>query len=115
MLIIPVLAAVALAHRNLQIDAPTSVLSRKVRRSAPTLRTAAGLLVLALALLTLMHALATAIELGAPAWLNLVVLVLAWDFIKIGILTIRELLRTLAAACRRMVAKWVRHAPRTVQ
>lgn len=102
LLVVPVMAAVALVHRHLQIYAPTNVLSRKVRRSTPSLRAAGGLLALSMTLLLLMHALAVAIGVGAPRWLNLVVLLLAWDAIRIGILTLLASARLLAATCLRV-------------
>jgi hypothetical protein len=102
LLVIPVLGVVALVYRYFQIYAPSNVLTRRVRTSTPTLRSATGLLLLTLVLLSLMHALAEAVATGAPVWLNLVVLLLAWDAIKVGCLTIGVWLRALAMACRRM-------------
>src|SRR4051794_10201685 len=93
LIILPVLGIVALAHRYLQLYAPSNVLIRSVRRSSSTWRTAAALLMTALALAGLSHVLARAIVQGAPAWLNLVVLVLAWDAIKIGLLGCHALAR----------------------
>ena len=102
LLVVPFLAAATVLHRILQIYAPTNVLIRTVRTSKPSLCAAAGLLVLALALLSLMHAVVLAIDVGAPAWLNLVALLLAWDFIKIGLLTSFVSARLLASGCRRV-------------
>lgn len=48
-----------------------------------------------------MHAVATAVSGGAPGWLNLVVLVLAWDAIKFGWLAIVTALGCIAHALRR--------------
>ena len=45
-----------------------------------------------------MHALAEAVADGAPSWLNLVVLLLAWDSIKLGVLSILEALRAMMVA-----------------
>ena len=83
---LPVLATVALAHRYLQTYAPSNVLVRRVRSMRARLPTAAGLLALACVLLTAMHVAAEAVAAEAPGWLNLVVLVLAWDAIKVGCL-----------------------------
>jgi hypothetical protein len=46
-----------------------------------------------------MRALESALEVGAPALSNLVVLVLAWDVIKIGLLAEFESDLFLTAAC----------------
>lgn len=110
LLVIPVLGAVALVYRYFQIYAPSNVLTRRVRASTPSLRRATGLLLLALVLLSAMHALAEAVASGAPAWLNLVVLLLAWDAIKVGCLTIGVWLRVLAMACRRVAGRGARSA-----
>jgi hypothetical protein len=102
MLALPIIIAVAAMHRYLQTYAPTNVLARRVRAQAPRWRTAAVLIVLATALLLAMHALGEAVANGAPGWLNLLVLVLAWDAIKIGLLAIlvigRCARRTVAAS-----------------
>jgi hypothetical protein len=105
LLIIPVLAAVALAHRNLQIYAPTNVLSRKVRGSAPSFSRATGVLVVALAMLLVMHRLAKEIDDGDSPWLNPVVLLLAWDAIKLGLLGIHTSARAFASACRAAIGR----------
>jgi hypothetical protein len=100
LLALPVFAAVALAHRCLQMYAPTNRLVRRVRLAAPRLRTAVGLLAAAAVLLIAMHVVAEAIAAGAPGWLNLVVLVLAWDAIKLALLGIRTLLLWLGSLVR---------------
>ena len=104
LLALPVFAAVARAHRYLQLYAPTNRLLRRVQVPPPRLRTAAGLLAVAPALLSSMHAVSEAIRRGAPGWLNLVVLVLAWDAIKVGWLALgvaaRLLLRSAAVGAR---------------
>jgi hypothetical protein len=88
----PVFAAVALAHRFLQMYAPTNRLVRRVRMAAPRFRTAVGMLAAAAVLLIAMHMVAEAVAAGAPGWLNLVVLILAWDAIKLALLGLRTLL-----------------------
>lgn len=88
MLTLPIIIAVAAMHRYLQTYAPTNVLARRTRAQGPRWRTAAVLIVLATALLLAMHALGEAVANGAPGWLNLLVLVLAWDATKIGLLAI---------------------------
>jgi hypothetical protein len=86
LLAIPIIAAVAAVHRYLQCCAPSNVLARRVRTATPTVRTAVALMTLAAILLALTHAVAAAVASGAPGWLNLVVLVFAWDAIKFALL-----------------------------
>lgn len=97
---LPVISCVALFWRYLQIYAPSNVLIRRVRSAQPRWRTTGGLLVLALMLLVAMNVVDNAVQRGAPGWLNLVVLVLAWDAIKIGWLAILEIGRLLASGIR---------------
>jgi len=78
----PVMAIVALAHRMLQVFAPSNILIGRVRASRPSLRCSAALAGFALMLVWIAHALSAAIWSGAPSWLNLLVLTLLWDAIK---------------------------------
>lgn len=103
LLVLPVLGVVALVYRYFQIYAPSNVLTRRMRTSPPSLRRAAGLLLLALGLLSVMHVLAEAVASGAPAWLNLIVLLLAWDAIKLGVLSIVEALRAMMVLVSRTI------------
>lgn len=98
LLVLPVISCVALLWRYLQIYAPSNVLARKVRLAPPRWRTAMALAALTTALLVAMRATAQAVECGAPAWLNLIVLVLAWDAIKIGLVGIVAMLRSIGAS-----------------
>lgn len=107
LLALPVFATVALIHRCLQMYAPTNRLVRRVRMAAPRFRTAVGLLAVAAALLLAMHLVAVAVVAGAPGWLNLVVLVLGWDAIKLALLG----LRTLALSFGSLVRPKRRHDP----
>lgn len=86
LLALPIIVAVAAMHRYLHFYAPTNLLARRVRAHEPRWRTAAGLIVLAGLLLVAMHVLAEAVAHGARGWLNLIVLVLAWDAIKLAAL-----------------------------
>lgn len=86
LILMPSVAIAAFVHGLLQAWAPSNILIRHVRASRPTFPMTAALGVVAFACLTAMHLLAEAIESGAPRWLNLAVLVLAWDAIKIGVL-----------------------------
>lgn len=83
LLVIPVIGVVALAHRYLQIYAPSNLLVATVRESVPRWWTALGLLALGGSILFVMHILAVAVAAGAPGWVNVLVLVLAWDALKI--------------------------------
>jgi len=95
MLALPVFASVAFVHRCLQTYAPSNLLVRHVRIAAPRFRTAVGLLALAAALLIAMHLVVEAVAAGAPGWLNLVVLFLGWDAIKIDALASAVVIRRL--------------------
>jgi len=103
LLALPVIAAVALAHRYLVLYAPSNVLIRRVRATAPALRTAAAMLTLASSLIVALRVISGAVAAGAPGWLNLVVLVLAWDAIKIGWFAIAVLFRWVGLVARRTV------------
>ncbi|SEE59927.1 hypothetical protein SAMN04488561_1899 [Jiangella alba] len=95
---VPVVILATFAQRLLQACAPSNVLIRCVRTSRPTIGAAAALCALALGCVAAVHAISLAIATGAPGWLNLVVLVLAWDAIKffgmVAVLSLR-LLRIL--------------------
>lgn len=85
LLALPVIAAVAFVQRILQAVAPSNVLIARIRRAGPSCRGGATLVVLALLLLMAIRVLTLAISSGAPDWLNLLVLVLAWDTIKFAV------------------------------
>lgn len=85
LLAVPVIAFVALAHRLLRRYAPSNVLIDRSRIGPPRPRTGLRLALLAGVAVIAMHLLAEAVADGAPGWLNLVVLVLAWDAIKFGL------------------------------
>lgn len=104
---IPAIVAVAFVHRVLQAVAPSNMLIARIRRAGPSFRAGAGLVVLALLMLMAIRLLTSAISDGAPGWLNLFVLVLAWDTIKFGMAScvvafgcVRKL-AVAAASCRR--------------
>ena len=101
LLAIPVILAAALLHRFVQRVGPSNLLVRRVRSAQPRWRTAVVLLGLAAVLLTTTHVIANAISAGAPGWLNLVVLVLAWDALKVGWLAVSVILRAIVSvACQ---------------
>jgi hypothetical protein len=105
LLAIPVLFAVTAMHRYIQSYAPTNLLTRRVRAQEPRWTTAAVLTVLVAALLVVMHMLGEAVADGGPGWLNFAVLMLAWDAIKVAVLTLSVMLRAIAAAARRGMAR----------
>lgn len=96
-LALPVIAAVAAMHRYLQAYAPTNVLARHVRARPPRWRTAGGLILLAAVAVVAVHALGEAVANGAPGWLNLAVLVLFWDAIKVLLLGVLVALRLVGS------------------
>lgn len=100
LLAIPVPIAVAAMHRYLAIFAPTNMLVRRVRAQEPRWQTGVMLVGFALGLLVIMHAAAGAVADGAPGWLNLVVLVLAWDAIKIALAALLTTARVVIATIR---------------
>lgn len=85
LLAIPVVLAVAFAQRVLQAVAPSNMLIASMRRGIPSFRAGTGLALLAWSSLAATRLLTSAVSAGAPGWLNLLVLVLAWDSIKFGI------------------------------
>lgn len=99
-LVIPVIVAVACVQRVLQAVAPSNMLITRIRRAAPGCREGAGLLVLALLLLVAIRLLTVAVSGGAPGWLNLFVLVLAWDAIRFMLLGASIVLRSGLRAAR---------------
>lgn len=100
LLFIPIFYAVACTHRYLQVYAPSNVVVARARAASPRLRMAGWLMLLAAILLVAMHQLAEAVAAGAPGWLNLVVLVLAWDAIKLGLFATGVFIRRLLLAVR---------------
>jgi hypothetical protein len=105
LLAIPVIVAVALVHRVVQVVAPSNLLVRRVRSAQPRCRTGAVLLGLATVLLLTMHVVAEAVSAGAPGWLNLVVLVLAWDALKVGWLAVTVTGRAMGGLSRRCAVR----------
>ncbi|MGL5824509.1 MAG: hypothetical protein ACRCYU_06700 [Nocardioides sp.] len=87
----------------LLLYAPSNLLLARARSARPTLRLAAGLGLLALVLVAVGHRVALAIEDGAPGWLNLAVLVLLWDAVKVLLVALCVLLRAFAADVRRVL------------
>lgn len=104
LLALPVVVAVTAVHRYLQAYAPTNVLARQVRAQRPQWRTAAALSLLASIGFVAVAAIGEAVANGAPGWLNLVVLLLAWDAIKIGLLAVVVSVRTIFVALSRSIA-----------
>lgn len=100
LLALPVLLGVARVHSYLEVYAPSNVLIRRVRTSRPTLRICAMLGALATGLLVAMKLSACAVAAGAPGWLNLFVLVLAWDALKLLMLAIITAFRLLTRVVR---------------
>lgn len=92
-LTLPVIAAVVAVRRYLQVYAPTNLLIRRVRTQEPRWRTVAVLFVISATLLVAMHSVEDTVHSGGSSLLNLVVLVLAWDAIKIASLAILETAR----------------------
>jgi hypothetical protein len=101
LLALPIFLAVSAAHRYLTLYAPSNILIRHVRMSPPRWRTVGALVVLTGVLLVAMRAMELAIAAGAPGWLNLMAVVLAWDAIKVGATAIHTVTRTALRNLRR--------------
>lgn len=89
-LALPVLAVVAGAHRYLLRYAPVIIVVGKVTSSRPRPNPGAKLLALSGAFLIAVKAVSAAVKDGAPSWLNLVVLVLACDAIKVAAVAVQQ-------------------------
>ena len=88
----------ALAHRYLQVYAPSNVVVAHVRRARPRLRVAVGLLALSVTLASTAFALAEWVVNGGPGWLNLVIIFAVWDAFKFIFMAIAVALRHAGAA-----------------
>lgn len=102
LLALPLIAAVAATHRYLQFYAPSNLLVRRVRAREPGWRTVAMVAAIAVGLLLIMHLVAVAIASGAPGWLNLIALILAWDAIKLSLLAVLTMGRASLAIAKRL-------------
>jgi hypothetical protein len=100
LLALTVIAAVSAMHHYLQAYAPSNLLVRRARAMPPPWRAALTVTAVAGVLLTGMHVLAAAAASGAPGWVNLVVLILAWDAIKVGLLAVSVIARCTVRAVR---------------
>ncbi|WP_148575331.1 hypothetical protein [Nocardioides caldifontis] len=72
----------ALAHRYLQVYAPSNVVVAHARRARPRLRVAAGLFALSTALAASAFALTEWVVNGGPGSMNLVIIIATWDAFK---------------------------------
>ena len=82
---LPVLVLVAAGHRWLHAHAPTNLAISRARLAPQSWRTVLLFVAIAIMLLLAMRVVELWVASGAPGWLNLVVLVLAWDMIKFGL------------------------------
>lgn len=98
LLFIPIVYVVACAQRYLQLSAPSNLLVAWVRRSPPRWGIAVLLLGLAYGLIWASHHLSMVIQHGAPGWLNVVVLILAWDSVKVALLGILTAVQCLISS-----------------
>ncbi len=109
LLILPIVYVVARVLFFLQTYAPSNILIARVRAAPPRWRTVLMLMPLAYALIWVAHSLTMAIEPGAPAWLNLIVFVAAWDAVKISLFAIlvtgRCARRTVASSMGRILSR----------
>jgi len=92
--LIPVVSLTAIAHRYLRLYAPSNLVVARLRTASPRWRTAGILLACSILFIIGAHRLEVAVDAGLPPWLNLVVLVLAWDAVKFACLVV-----AIAARC----------------
>ena len=102
---IPVFMAVGAFQRYLAIYAPTNILIRRARSSPARFRTAAKLAGLAVVLLLAMRGVQACVSAGGPGWLNLIVLVLAWDALKVFWLAVGVLLRSIVGVTQQSASR----------
>lgn len=100
LLMVPVLVLVTHAHRYVQVYAPSNAVIARARTASVQWRSALLLAVLAATTLVVMHLVAEAVAAGAPDWLNLIVLILAWDSIKFGVMGLQVALRAMRFGVR---------------
>lgn len=100
LLALPVIAAVVLAQRYLVLYAPSNLLVKRVRLARRGGRIAVALFGLTAVLVLATHAVADAVAAGAPGWLNVLVLVLAWDALKVAWLAVGVALRIAIGVAR---------------
>ena len=100
----PVIVAVAFVHRLMTAFAPSNVLIRNVRSARPRWGLATALVGLAVMLLLTVRFVADAVLAGAPGWLNMIVLVLAWDAVKVGWLAVGVILRGIGSVAGQAVS-----------
>src|SRR5690606_29495970 len=101
LLALPVIVSVAAVHRYIALYAPTNLLVRHVRTREPRWSTVGWVAAVATWLLLVADALAVAVARGAPGWLNLVLLVVAWNAIKLGVLAVLTMARAWLLAAKR--------------
>lgn len=104
-----VVTLTATAHRYLRSYAPSNVLIARLRTTPQRWRTVGASITMTMFLLAGAHGLDLAIASGAPAWLNLAALILAWDAIKLWWLALGLAARS---ACRSIALRWCRSSRR---
>jgi len=108
LLMVPVLVLVTSGHRCMQLHAPSNAVVARARFAPPQWRSGLLLAILASTTLMAMHLLATWLAAGGPGWLNLVVVILAWDTMKFGLAAAGIVLRCSAGVWRHRRTSGVR-------
>lgn len=101
LLALPVITLVAAIYSLVQGLAPSNLLVKRVRSARPSAPIAGALFGLTMVLLLATHAVADAVSAGAPRWLNVLALLLAWDSIKVAWLAVGVALRIAIGMTRR--------------
>ncbi len=81
-LMVPVVVVVSVAHRMLQLYAPSNLIVAHVRRHPPRLWVAGALLMLAVLLLLIAAICSEMAMTGGPGWLHVLFLIALWDAFK---------------------------------
>ncbi|MCR1785861.1 hypothetical protein KVF89_25220 [Nocardioides carbamazepini] len=99
LLIASVIVPVALVHRYLHPYAPSNLLlARWRRRRSRRIHDAAVLIALGFAAIALAHAVHLVVLSGAPRWLYVVVMLLAWDGMKFAGFGVVTAMRVMVSA-----------------
>lgn len=105
LLMVPVVVVVTVAHRMLQLYAPSNLILAHVRRHPPRLRVAGVLLMLAISLLLIAAICSEIARTGGPGWLHVVFLIALWDAFKLMFEAIAVAMRRGAMALSRATRK----------
>jgi hypothetical protein len=96
LILILAIGLAAVAHRYLQMCAPSNAILRSVGRAQPRIRVAADLLLLSAGLFVGAYVLTDWVATGGPGWVNCLVLIAVWNLFKFTWMVLLILLRCTA-------------------